>query len=97
MEQIPIEYLNIGAVAIVFVFCVKEFFKWLGKKGQKGELNGYGKLLLDEMKTQNQNHLHTIETGMNDGFDRIVDTLNNNDKQIIQLLGEIKGVISRIK
>ena len=84
------EILQLGAVAIIFLFSIKEFFLYL-----KTKKNGNGnEKIVKELRLMNANHLNSINKSLNMGFDRVIETLNSNERQVIQLLGEIKGKLS---
>lgn len=90
--------LELGTVAILFLFAMKEFFAYLKvKKSGGGDNNGLGKAILDELQTMNSNHLHTIQKCVEDGNSRLIGTIHQDNTKIIELLGEIKGVLSAKK
>ncbi len=94
MPYISPEQLNLGAVAIIFLFFLKEFFTYLkSRKNSPG--NGFSKQILEELKTQNQNHLHTINQEMNTGFDRLAEIIHTDNTKIIELLARIEGRLSK--
>jgi hypothetical protein len=91
--------LQLGAVAILFLVGIREFFAYLKSKkdntnGNNG--NGYGlnKAILTELQTMNSNHLHTIQKCVEDGNRNLIETIHNDNTKMIELLGEIKGVLS---
>ncbi len=70
------EYLQLGTVAIIFVFAIKEFFAWMKAKKESG-ISGNGANpsereidrrfrevheQITTLVTQTQNHIHTIDT-----------------------------------
>lgn len=87
--------LQLGAVAILFLIFIKDFFNWL--KGRKNGNNHtpYGEThfikMYEELKLMNENHLHSIENAINDGNREIVKAINDGNLRIIESLGEIKG------
>jgi hypothetical protein len=90
------EYLQLGAVAIIFIFAIKEFFAW--QKAKKNNLPTEDlKNLLSELKLLNTNHLMSIKTCMTDGNEKIVGAINDGNRQMIQLLGEIRGLLTNLK
>ena len=98
-ELIPSEVYQLGALAIIFFLFVKEFFSYL-----KGRKNGTGinQAILDQLQTQNSNHLHTITEEITKGFDklecsvsRLNDTTRNGQEKMIGILSEIKGQLSK--
>lgn len=93
--------VQLGAVAVVFIFAVKEFFAYL-KTRKNGNGNGSGheepqvlREVLHELRLMNENHLHSLERAINDGNDRVVEAINGNAIRQIELLGEIKGRLER--
>lgn len=95
METIPTELIQLGAVAIIFLFCIKEFFAYLRQKKTAGVLNGSGKDILKELQTMNNNHLHEICDKMENGNARLINTIHEDNIKIVELLGEINGKLSR--
>ena len=88
--------LQLGAVAVIFLFAVREFFGYLkSRKEAPAASNGSGgylnQAILKELQTMNTNHLHSLQEAINDGNNRIVDAINNGNIKQIELLGEIKG------
>lgn len=43
----------------------------------------------------NQNHLHSIQKSIEEGNRNLVQTIHEDNKTMIQLLGEIKGTLSK--
>jgi hypothetical protein len=84
------EYLQFGAVAVIFLFAIKEFFAWMRARKENGtsgitpaerEINRrfdevHGQI--SGLVKQTDNHIHTIESK--------VETLSNN---IIEMGKEI--------
>lgn len=99
--------LELGTVAILFLLFIREFFAYLKvKKQESNNSNGDGngianttlsKAILGELQTMNSNHLHTIQQCVEDGNSRLVETIHNDNTKMIELLGEIKGVLSTRK
>lgn len=83
MEQ---EIYQLGAVAIIFIFAVKEFFTYL-KTRRNGGSNG----LLKELRSTNTNHLQTIDKTLNEGFDKVVKTITDMHLDLANRLSEMKG------
>jgi hypothetical protein len=68
-----IEYLQLGAVAFVFLFFILKFFDYLKcKKNGNGEDTKIDSIL-KQVTLTNNNHLHTIE----DKIDKIDDCIGN--------------------
>jgi len=88
------EYLELGALAIVCIFLIKEVFNFL-KTRKNSNLNGTDKQILEALRLQNENHLHTIQKGMNDGFNRMIDCYNDKSDKMIELLARIEGRLSK--
>jgi len=86
------DFLQLGAVAIIFLFAIREFFQWLKSRNNK---NGWNRKMFEELKLLNQNHLNSIERAIYDGNDKVVEAINQGNQKIIELLGEIKGRISK--
>lgn len=87
------DYIQLGAVAIIFLFCAKEFFSYLKSKKTSGT-NGWMNVV-DEIKTLNSNHLHSIEESMNSGNDRVVAAISNMHQDLKGVLCEIRGKLSK--
>lgn len=96
--------LELGTVAILFLIAIKEFFSYLKSKkfdsvritenGDNKQSEIFGKAILDELQAMNSNHLHTIQKCVEDGNRNLVETIHNDNTKMIELLGEIKGVLS---
>jgi len=89
------EYLQLGAVAILFAIAIREFFSYL--KSKQVEKNGTGKfdaLILKELQITNTNHLHSLKDIMEKGNYRLVDVIHADNTKMIELLGEIKGTLN---
>ncbi len=89
-------FLQIGAVAIIFIFAVKEFFAYLKVKKQNGN-GGLNAAILKELQTMNSNHLTTLTKAINDGNEKIVSAIHSKDGQMLEILGEIKGNLNQRK
>jgi len=87
------EYLQLGAVAIIFLVAIREFFAYLKSKKN----SGVDKQTLEQLTLLNENHLHDIGDKLDGGFDRVVNAINSGNMKQIELLGEIKGALSKIK
>ena len=87
------EYLQLGAIAIIFLFAVREFFAYLKVKkiNGNGYSNGMNKEILQELQSMNSNHLTTLTKAIIDGNKDIVNAIHSKDGQILEILGEIKG------
>ena len=88
----PNEILQLGAVAIIFLFAIREFFAWLKSRNNK---NGWDKKMFAELKLLNENHLNSIEKAIYEGNERMVDAINSGNQKIIETLGRIEGKLSK--
>lgn len=95
------DILQLGAVAVIFLFAVKEFFGYLKSRKESSSAdtlssagNDMSSLILKELQTMNTNHLHTLQETIEQGNARLIDSMHNDNTKIIELLGEIKGNIS---
>jgi len=80
------ELLQLGAIAVIFLFFVKEFFAWL-----KSRKNGYSKKTYEEIALNGNNHLHEIKDKIDE------QTKNNNEwhRKQYEVLCEIKGLLQK--
>lgn len=85
-----VDFLELGAVAVIFCFSIREFFKYL--KDRKNVGNGAtNELILMELQTMNNNHLHSMQEAVESGNRELIKTIHDDNMKIIELLGEIKG------
>lgn len=101
--------LELGTVAILFLIAIKEFFSYLkarkdvintnsdSNNGSNGAATILSKAILGELQTMNSNHLHTIQKCVEDGNRNLIETIHSDNTKMIELLGEIKGVLSTRK
>ena len=77
------ELYQLGAVAIIFMFTIKEYFGW-----QKAKKNGNGgqNEMLVELRRMNDNHLHTIQTDIKD----LAKETRNGNKDIVNAINDMK-------
>ena len=104
MENLD-KYIELGAVAILFLVFIREFFAYLKAKKQsqnqaQNQTNGdttsiFAKEILNELQTMNGNHLHTIQKCVEDGNRNLIETIHNDNTKMIEILGEIRGVLSK--
>jgi len=89
--------LQLGAVAVIFLFAVKEFFSYLKsrKEGNVTPNNVIMEDMLKELRDMNENHLRSLKDVINDGNVRIVKAINDGTIKQIELLGEIKGKLDK--
>ena len=94
------EVLQLGAVAVLFLVGIREFFSYLKLKkdsetsGNGGASTTLSKAILGELQTMNSNHLHTIQKCVEDGNRQLIETIHSDNIKMIELLGEIKGILS---
>ncbi len=92
----PPEILQLGAVAVIFLFAVKEFFAYLRTKKTNGNGNSsLNQAILSELQMMNENHLHALKDAIEKGNERLVDVIHSDNTRIIEALGEIKGKLSK--
>ena len=91
--MIESEYLQLGAVAIIFLFCIKEFFTYL--KVRKNP-NGTSREILKELQLMNENHLNSICKEMNKGNTEIVNAIQQMNKDLGDKLDNINSGIARL-
>lgn len=96
----PQDLLQLGALAVIFFFAVKEFFSYLKSRNNKPE--NLTKEIFTELQVMNNNHLNSIKEAIEKGNDRLIVALNSHSinehmdsMKIIELLGEINGKLSR--
>lgn len=87
------DVLQLGAVGVIFLFAVKEFFSYLKSKNNAGSGNGgvLNTAILAELRTMNTNHLHSIQQAIEQGNKDTVEAITRGNMQMVELLGEIKG------
>ena len=90
--------IELGAVAVIFLWSIKEFFSYL--KSRKEVSNGESTiatngLILKELQLMNNNHLHSLKDAIELGNTRVVGAINEGNIRQIELLGEIKGQLSK--
>ncbi len=87
--------VQLGAVAVIFIFAIKEFFAYLQsrKSGENGNSSVLNSAILSELRNMNSNHLHSIQEAVENGNSRLVDVIHADNSKIIELLGEIKGTL----
>lgn len=86
--------LQLGALGIILIFAIKEFFAYLKTRNEgsnKNEGNVFSEAIFKELQTMNNNHLHSLQETIEQGNARLVDSMHNDNTKIIELLGEIKG------
>lgn len=86
-----IETLQLGALAIIFLFTIKEFFVYLRSK----KVNGKNNDIVSELQKMNNNHLTSIQKAISEGNMQVVKAINEGNMKIIELLAEIKGNLNK--
>ena len=79
---------NLGALAIIVLFTIKELFAWLKTRKNGGTFN---EVIFKELQTMNNNHLHSIQNAIEQGNERLITTIHSDNTKMVELLGEIKG------
>ena len=79
----------LGGAGVVLWIIYKIISVIFGRK--KDPINGSGKAILAELKTQNENHLHSMENGMMAGFDKIANKQDRTNELLFELLGLAKS------
>lgn len=82
-----------GALAIV-TLVVRELFAYLKSKSNQST-GQHDEQILRELQTMNSNHLHSLEKAINNGNDRLVDTIHNDNTKMIEILGRIEGGLKK--
>lgn len=90
--------LQLGALGIILVFAIREFFAYLKLRGEatdkKEETNTgnvFSEAIFKELQTMNNNHLHSLQEAIEEGNRHLIDSIHTDNTKIIELLGEIKG------
>jgi len=81
MPNIPQEIYQVGAVAIIFLFAIKEFFGWLKTRNGNGQ------------KTQTETEIASI----NNKLDNHLTAMNKEITELKEDMREVKGDILDIK
>jgi len=81
------DYIELGAIGILFLAAIREFFSYLKSKNS----NGLSDQILEELKSMNTNHLQCLKEAIESGNRRLIDSQHQDNIRIIELLGEIKG------
>lgn len=93
-------YLQLGTVAVIFLFFIKQFFDYLKAKKNGSEKkdteveNGLSKLILTQLELMNSNHLHTIQDRIETGNKDIVEAIHRDNTEIIKILSKIEGALN---
>ena len=97
MDNLDLTHLS--EMGILFVFFGWLFsqiiFRILDRKKLNNAVNGSGKMILEELKTINRNHLGSLENCIEANQRNLIETIHNDNTKIIELLSRIDGKISR--
>jgi hypothetical protein len=84
MDETLLQFWTIlGPIGILFFFAIREFFAYL--KNKKGNGNTVNQSILDELQSQNNNHLHTMQDCMSDGFEKMIFKLDEIKEVLIRM------------
>lgn len=89
------EFIQLGAVAVLFLVAIREFFSYLKTRKNSDSGNGLNGAILRELQTMNSNHLHALQETIESGNSRLVDVIHADNTKMIELLGEIKGSLRK--
>ena len=88
------EYVELGAIGALFLVAIREFFNYLKTKKQ-GSNSNFNQQIFQELQTMNTNHLNHIQGAIESGNKTLLEALHKDNMQMIQVLGEIKGLLSK--
>ena len=86
--------LQIGAVGVLFLVAIREFFSYLKSKKSNGN-DILNEAILKQLQLMNSNHLHSIQDAIEKGNERLIDAIHSDNIKMIEALGEIKGKLSK--
>ena len=86
------QYLQLGTVAIIFLFSIKEYFSW--QKSRKN--NGSNANILKELQLMNSNHLTSICKVIGSGDKDIVKAINDMNINLGNKLDLMSNDINRL-
>lgn len=94
MDNLP----EIGTLGIALLFLIKELFSYLKSRkdvpqSAQPSVNLFGQPVLNELQRMNDNHLSHIQAAIEDGNKDVTKAITDGHAQMIQVLGEIKGVL----
>ena len=78
---------ELSAIAVIFIFFLKEIFAYLKHRATPTEPNG----VLEELKLMNNNHLHSIEKAILQGNEKMIKTMYECNQKQIEFLARIEG------
>jgi len=87
------EYLQLGALGIIFIFAIKEFFAYM--KARKGKNGTDCSKMVEQLELMNNNHLNSISKDIVSGSDRVVTAIREMHTDVSSRLGEIKGKLDK--
>lgn len=87
--------VQLGAMGIILLFTIRELFAYL--KLKKNGNGTYNDAILNELRTMNENHLHSIQKSLEQGNERLIDVIHADNTRMIEILGEIKGNLNSRK
>ena len=82
----PSEYTQLGALAIIVIFTIREVFAYLKTRKKENGDNSLDKEILNELQTMNQNHLNSLKSCIENGNRELRDTLHDDNIRIIEIL-----------
>ena len=87
MPIIEENLLQLGSVAVIFIFFIYMYFK--GEKEKKG--NSTERQLLEQVTAMNDNHLNTICENITEGNKEITKAITDMHLDLAKILGRIEG------
>lgn len=99
METLTPEILNLGALAIIVLFTIKEAFSYFKSRDNKRVSEGHNqvdKATLAELKLMNENHLTTICRVIGEGNKENVKAISDMNVNLGNKLDVISDGISRL-
>lgn len=93
----PESLIQLGAVAVLFLVAIREFFSYLKtRKNGNGETGGHlSQAILNELRAMNSNHLHSLQETLEEGNRNLISTIHSDNTKMIEILGEIKGNLNQ--
>ena len=91
MNFLTPELLQLGSIAVLFLFFIREFFVFLKNKNNKND----GKndiIIMEELQQLKNNHIHEISSKI-DGLRERLKDLDNKNEKVIEILIEIKTIL----
>lgn len=86
METLPLLQYTPEGIAILALVVL---FYQLRRNGG----GGHNKAILEELQLMNNNHLESLRKTIEDGNRKMLEVSNEANREIIRLLGEIKGFL----